>query len=217
VFKPAVADEEGNFTFRTYEEEWRLVPEYPDYAVSNYGEVYSFPRKIVRLNSQSGQPNEITVRGGMLNHSLSVHGYPRVQLSRPGEKIKKYVHSIVAETFIGPRPDGMETCHNDGIKTNPEAWNLRHDKPKGNNSDMDKHGTRVKGEDISNARYTNEEIRNVKMLLKKHGVMDVSRLTGIPQPQISNIKTGHTWKHIVVSEQQLPLDAPVKPGFGPPK
>jgi len=50
-------------------------------------------------------------------------GYLAVGLCNNGQKTRK-VHQLVAEAFIGPRPDGYETCHKDDVKTNNVLTNL---------------------------------------------------------------------------------------------
>src|SRR5699024_9822191 len=52
-----------------------------------------------------------------------------------------YVHSLVAESFIGARPEGMEVCHSDGNKTNNHVANLRFGTSSDNELDKVRHGT----------------------------------------------------------------------------
>ncbi|MFF5891228.1 NUMOD4 motif-containing HNH endonuclease [Streptomyces globisporus] len=56
-----------------------------------------------------------------------------------GEKRK--VHALVAEAFIGPRPEGLVVCHNDGNHLNNRADNLRYDTISANVRDSVEHGT----------------------------------------------------------------------------
>nr|WP_232111245.1 HNH endonuclease signature motif containing protein [Nocardia wallacei] len=49
-------------------------------------------------------------------------------------------HSLVAEAFIGPRPEGLQVCHNDGDPTNNMLANLRYDTPSENQTDIVRHG-----------------------------------------------------------------------------
>jgi len=53
-------------------------------------------------------------------------GYPRVVLSRDGSFKHVTVHKLVAETFIGPRPDGMQINHKDLNRGNPNVRNLEY-------------------------------------------------------------------------------------------
>lgn len=69
------------------------------------------------------------------------YGYPSVGLSGRGKKARPKVHKLVAEAFLGPRPPGLEICHNDGDKTNAVPSNLRYDTRIANESDKRLHGT----------------------------------------------------------------------------
>lgn len=51
------------------------------------------------------------------------------------------VHRLVLTAFVGPCPEGMEGCHEDGDPSNNRATNLRWDTHKNNQLDMHKHGT----------------------------------------------------------------------------
>jgi hypothetical protein len=52
----------------------------------------------------------------------------------------RYVHSLVAEAFIGPRPIGLEVRHLDGDSTNNAVDNLRYGTHAENMQDRVKHG-----------------------------------------------------------------------------
>lgn len=101
-------------------EAWKPVAGFPRYEVSDQGRVRS---------------------NRVLNGSAAGDGYRKVILCRPGEQAHTYVHSLVLETFVGPRPPGMYACHNDGDRGNNALANLRWDTPSANNLDQLKHGT----------------------------------------------------------------------------
>ena len=67
--------------------------------------------------------------------------YLAVNLVDRGRKRGAYVHLLIAETFIGPRPLGLETCHNDGDLANNAASNLRYATHSENMRDAVLHGT----------------------------------------------------------------------------
>ena len=50
------------------------------------------------------------------------------------------VHRLVLEAFVGPCPDGMEGCHNDGVPTRNHLGNLRWDTQSENMYDRVRHG-----------------------------------------------------------------------------
>ncbi|MGH8035083.1 MAG: HNH endonuclease signature motif containing protein, partial [Lysobacterales bacterium] len=55
--------------------------------------------------------------------------------------VNRKVHRLVLEAFVGPCPDGMVGCHNDGDTRNNRLSNRRWDTPGSNNRDKQVHGT----------------------------------------------------------------------------
>lgn len=87
------------------DEQWRPVPNYPDYDVSDYGRVYSHRR-------------------GRL---LSIHnnqGYCCVNLSNHDGWRQLRVHRLVALAFISGHFEGAFVNHIDGDKQNNHVDNL---------------------------------------------------------------------------------------------
>lgn len=117
------------------EETWKPTC-YRGYEVSNFGRVRSIDRIV------------IDVRGRLRRHKGRVRvpqvddkGYESVNLSLGGPDVRRcMVHQLVAEAFIGPRPDGMWVCHNDGNSRNNTPGNLRYDIPEENARDTVRHG-----------------------------------------------------------------------------
>ena len=120
------------------DEEWRPVVGYEGfYEVSNLGRVRSLDRVI-----DHGRNGSTNLRGRILSASVpDKKHYSSVGLSAGGAYRHAMVHTLVATAFIGPRPIGMECCHNDGDKNNNRADNLRWDTPSANQLDRRKHGT----------------------------------------------------------------------------
>jgi hypothetical protein len=52
-----------------------------------------------------------------------------------------YVHLLVAEAFIGPKPEGQQTRHRDGNPDNNQATNLHYGTRGDNQRDSVEHGT----------------------------------------------------------------------------
>lgn len=68
--------------------------------------------------------------------------YPSVSLLSPDGTRKQFtVHSLIAEAFLGPRPDGMEVRHLDGDAHNAALSNLAYGSPSDNQRDKLQHGT----------------------------------------------------------------------------
>lgn len=102
-------------------EEWRPISDFPDYMVSSLGRVYS------HLSQRFLRPG------------ISSNGYPTVALGRGNSRT---LHSLVAETFIGPCPKGQEIRHRDGIRTNSNLSNLCYGTRADNFMDAVAHGSR---------------------------------------------------------------------------
>lgn len=97
----------------------------PEYMVTRDGVVYSLKfGKTRRLKSH-----------------FTSSGHEFVRTSHENFKTKLYVHQAVLLAWIGPRPDGMEACHNDGNHKNNTVENLRWDTRSANRLDAIKHGT----------------------------------------------------------------------------
>lgn len=105
-------------------ERWRRVPGWPDYAVSNLGQVKSFKGASTRI------------LGGSV-----IDGYRVVALHAPGRRQFRSVHSLVAEAFIGPRPKGLDIRHLDGDRLNCSVGNLRYGTRAENVQDCIAHGS----------------------------------------------------------------------------
>ena len=118
-------------------ERWKPVTGHEGiYEVSNHGRVRSVDRTVTRSDGQVHRR-----KGKLLRTPLNQRGYQVVNLCIQGKCQIRTVHSLIAETFIGTRPEGMEVCHNDGIKTNNRVDNLRYGTRSDNTLDKVRHGT----------------------------------------------------------------------------
>ncbi len=138
---------------------WKDVPGYEGwYQASDRGRIKSLSRSV----QCSGRYKEIrkyrerilrqwvfwkkTIRG----REISALG---VDLSKNNQMQTKSVHRLIALTFLGPCPEGLEVCHNDGDPTNNRLDNLRYDTHVGNEADKILHGTDNRAENIKGVNY----------------------------------------------------------------
>lgn len=104
-------------------EEWRPVEGFEEYyEVSNFGRVRSLDRMVIRPPQTPYWRKGIVLTPGA--HPSSGNR-PHVNMSGGGKKKTAQVSVLVAEAFIGPRPDGMECCHYDDDPLNNHVDNLR--------------------------------------------------------------------------------------------
>ena len=100
-------------------EEWRKIEGYPNYEVSDIGNVRSLDREVIRKG------NKTMLKGQILKPRLR-NGYPSVTLYNGNrtEHRSFSVHRLVAEAFID-NPDGLPYInHKDEVKTNNNKDNL---------------------------------------------------------------------------------------------
>ena len=124
------------------------------------------------------------------------NGYLYVQIYNNGKSEKITVHRLILKTFISLCPPGMETCHNDGTRTNNNIENLRWDTRSSNQLDAVRHGTapclRV-GENHSAAKLKETQVRVIRALKGKMSQREISSFFGVCQKTISHIYTNKSW------------------------
>lgn len=125
---------------------YRLIPGLPTYRAGDDGTIWS---------STPARGTKVRPWKKMKPIKTSKWGHLSVNL-RAG--VRRLIHRLILETFVGPCPGGMECCHNDGDPTNNALSNLRWDTSKANKADMAKHG-RVSG---WRARNPQDRHRRVK-------------------------------------------------------
>lgn len=82
------------------------------------------------------------MRGRILKLDPNNRGYAQISVYADGRRTKYLVHRLVLTAFVGPCPDGMEGCHNDGDQANNSLANLRWDTPDANGADRVNHWQR---------------------------------------------------------------------------
>lgn len=107
------------------QEEWRSVLGFPKYEVSDMGVIRGLRGK-----------------GKIMRPTLSKPGYLRLNLFNKGEKSYKSVHVVVLTAFKGPRPDGYDARHINGIKQDNRNINLEWGTSVQNMNDKIAHGIR---------------------------------------------------------------------------
>lgn len=76
-------------------------------------------------------------KGRELAASVAGNGYPMIKVRNK----TWYVHALVMETFVGPRPEGSEIRHLDGDRCNNRVDNLKYGTHSENMMDRERHGT----------------------------------------------------------------------------
>lgn len=132
------------------------IPGYPGYRVSALGRVQS-------RRHRNGLPSD---SWRDIDPQPDQSGYPRVRLYAPEQKPRwRYVHHLVLEAFVGPRPPGMVARHvltND--PTDCRLVNLAWGTQAENMADKQRHGTTQ----TADGRATSTTPEQAAAMLAKH-------------------------------------------------
>jgi hypothetical protein len=115
---------------------WRPIPSFAGYEVSDIGRVRSLAH--TRRGRNGGERSFETK---IMKLRQDKQGRAIVALRQNGGRRVVRVSTLVAEAFLGPRPPGMEVCHENGDNLNNHPWNLRYDTHQNNCRDRIIHGT----------------------------------------------------------------------------
>lgn len=157
-------------------EEWRPIEGYPDYEVSNCG----------RVKSLKGGKERI-LRPGSNNH-----GYPSVALCVNGKPTSITVHKLVAEFFLGKRPENHEVNHKDGNRANAHVDNLEYV----TRSENVRHAIDILDRRIGSHKLTDDDVIAIIHLLNTTNVKldEIAARFGVNPSNVSAILAGKTWK-----------------------
>lgn len=171
----------------TVAEEWRPVVGYEGlYSVSNLGRV--------RRDRAGGRYRAGAIRAIVLN----IHGYPQAVLYRENVNKTFTVHGLVAAAFIGPRPDGYEVNHLNGVKTDNRAENLEYATHAQNmRHTIETLGKRYDGDHCPNAKLTASQVIAIRAAYREGNrtQRDLAREFDVTQGNISRIVTRRVHKH----------------------
>lgn len=172
--------------------EWRSVESFPDYEVSDDGQIR---RAVSKGPSRAGRLLRGTVYGNRR----------RVKLRDPdGKPVLAMVHRLVAEAFKGPCPVGERTkeslfvCHDDGDGLNNAPDNLFYRTQKQNMADRERHGRTPRGETNGEAKLTERQVLEIRRRFAAGGLLvkNLADEFGVTGTQIGAIVYGKNWRHI---------------------
>lgn len=139
------------------EEQWRESPEFPNYEVSTLGRVRN-----IRWDG---------TRGRILKPYK--YNYYYIKISANRKYYNRCVHKLVAEAFLGERPEGYEINHINGDRYNNRLDNLEYVS---------------RAENVSHAQDLQLYSRKTRTRLSKEDVADVRTAYAsgeVSQPQLA--------------------------------
>lgn len=138
-------------------EEWRSIPEHPDYEVSDLG----------RVKSRRVDPSGRLLKPRAIKPSRKGNlPYLRVALYSDIGRVDVSIHQLVLGVFVGPRPSGLEACHNNGDCQDNRLTNLRWDTPGANSKDRVLHRSECQ---------SGHKLEGRNLMMASNGVRQVRR------------------------------------------
>ena len=157
------------------------IPGFSSYFISECGHVWSCKNRRPRILKVSDK-----------------HGYPCISIvSDDGAERTIQIASLLLTAFVGPCPEGMECCHNNGVRHDLSLSNLRWDTHKNNFQDMVRHGRcklirggcqRIFGENNGSAKLTDVEVADIRSLSGSGATRkEIASSFGISTTHVGNI------------------------------
>jgi hypothetical protein len=170
---------------------WKRHPEFQHYEVSTIGRVRSscHTDRLGRLHRGLILKPALTGKHGDKRQTVCIHS--------DGYRIMKRVHSLVLETFVGPRPVNYECCHGVGGANDNSLANLCYGtRSKNMGCDRVRDGTDNRGSRNGRSKLTEEQVIRIRERLRNNETQRVIATDfNVSEATISEIKTGKTRIH----------------------
>lgn len=179
--------------------EWRPVVGFENnYEVSSDGEVRSVDHLIEEKVDAMGRTiPPYMLKGKVLQQRKHMFGYWMVTLSVKNVRYDRCVHRLVAEAFLGPRPEGSVIRHLNGNPEDCRACNLAYGTQTENMNDAIQQDTVQYGERRYNAKLDNETVIKIKDdIIAGLRNKDIAEKYRISESKVCKIASGDAWGRV---------------------
>lgn len=152
-----------------------------NYFVTNYGRVVN------------------AVTNKVLKPKLADTGYPKITFQINKKKYERYLHRLIAESFI-PNPHNKPFInHSDGVKTNYTITNLEWNTPKENAEHASRTGLLKVGEESGRSHITESQAKRIIEALNngERNCDIVRNFDFATRSIVEKIKNKRKWKHLL--------------------
>lgn len=176
-------------------EEWRIIPDWPNYKVSNLGTV----KRLSYTTSDGKYLKERILKQGRW---IDQRGHVRlfVTLGSIDNHVNRTIGRLVLLSFCGPPKDGQECRHLDDNPDNCSLENLVWGTHYENIQDSMRNGRMPKGVKSGMAKLTEEKVLLIRRMHRQgsheYGAAALGRLFGVAGPTIQGIIKRKYWKHV---------------------
>lgn len=145
------------------------------------------------VNARGGKTRVIKAREVKLGRHQ--FGYPVATISFKGVRHTLLIHQLMAEAFIGPRPEGLVVRHLDDNPENNTVGNLAYGTPGDNQKDKERNGNQPVGEGIPWSRMTAKCIEEIRLRRAcGDSLLILANSYGISEAYVWKICSGAVWK-----------------------
>lgn len=176
---------------------WKPIPGYGgQYLASDMGRIKSIARTVKKLHRNGKIISQLYKERFMSDKKADKLGHRSVTLWDGDKAQTRFVHRMALLSFVGPCPDGMEACHNNGIADDNRLSNLRWDTHLSNSQDRKDHGMYAVGEKHVMAKLSEKDVRDIRMRIRD-GESNTSIAADYPVTHgtICSIRKGKSWSH----------------------
>lgn len=172
------------------------IPGFSNYRISSDGVVKSLSRKV-----KCGKYGKKTTKETILKSCVSRNGYPTaVLISDNGKKKTKYVHRLVAESFLDNKNNENCVNHKDGDKLNNCLENLEWCSYKENTLHAFKNNLmnpkKCFGEENHQSKIKKHQVLKIRKLKGKELLKETAEKFDISVSQVWSIQNKVSWSHI---------------------
>ena len=161
------------------------IPNWLDYFADRRVKIYS-----MKSWGKGGPPKHPRE----LKFTKNAQGYNCVALRRDGKTYTGRVGKLMLETFIGPCPAGMETCHGPNGRLDDSLGNLCWGTPsKNQGEDRVRDGTDVRGEECGMARLEKGQVLQARSLASKMPHEEIAKMLGVSVGCVRKIIYRERW------------------------
>lgn len=126
------------------------------------------------------------------------NGYVQADFRHDGKKVHRYVHRLVAEAFHGIQPScSHEVAHQNGVRSDNRANNLRWASRSENHLDKRDHGTMLRGSKHHMAKLTEPQVIEIRRRVNAgEKQKDLAVEFRMSKMAISRAVRGENWRHV---------------------
>ncbi len=172
-------------------------PSFPGYSATEDGRIISHRRR-----GKGSQRGSVPCIDPSYQYELSQQttskGYHTVCITLPSGKSRPIgVHQLVADAFHGPRQDGQQVRHLNGIPSDNTPANLKYGSALENAEDRQAHGTYLRGSNHHGAKLSGGQAESIRKLRRQgRKVRDLAQEFGVSISTIENLLAGKSYQSV---------------------